>query len=84
MSAPGLQGVVGPADGRMNNEQKRIAVYNALRDFQNGQIPFYEYDYSTGFVLSHGQVIWQGPNLDEIFSEEAVRQMLANLNNPNG
>lgn len=84
MLAPGLKGVVGPADGTMTNEQKMIAARNALTDFQSGQIPFYEYDYSTGRVLSHNEEIWQGPNLDEIFSAEAVERMVANLNNPNG
>lgn len=82
-SAPGLRGVVGPENYLMTDVQKVIAVRNALSDFQNGQIPFYEYDYSTGHVLSHGDVIWNGPDLDEIFSEDAVNQMIVNFSHPN-
>ncbi len=81
-TAPGLRGVVGPEDYEMTNEQKSIAVRNALSDFRNGQIPFYEYDFSTGYVLSHGSIIWHGPKLDDIFSGEAVARMIENFQHP--
>ncbi len=43
-------------------------------DFEAGVIPFYEYDFNTGFVTHNGVKIYNGQTLDE-----AMTKMLANF-----
>jgi hypothetical protein len=59
---PGLQGETGTAHGgnkfQPNEEARQIKA-----DYDQGRIPFYNYDYTTGHVIHNGKVIWHGQNI---------------------
>ncbi len=60
----GLEGESGTAGGggHFDLAAEKLQI---KADFDQGKIPFYNYDYSTGNVTHNGQVIWQGQNLDD-------------------
>ncbi|RGY96559.1 hypothetical protein [Clostridium sp. AM58-1XD] len=78
-TAPGLQGIVGPAGQTMTASERKTACEEAVKCFKAGQIPFYEYHYSTGEVKTNGQTIWNGPTLDELFSDENAQDLADRL-----
>ncbi|MFO7679168.1 MAG: DUF4157 domain-containing protein [Chloroflexota bacterium] len=61
---PGLEGEAGIArNGRFFNQvTERQEIKN---DFDQGQIPFYNYKYDNGHVVHNGQVVWHGQPLAE-------------------
>jgi len=58
----GLQGELGENRGEWNIE--RVASEIEF-DYKKGQVPYFQYQPSTGEVFYHGYVIWQGQNLKE-------------------
>lgn len=61
---PGLEGETGIASsGRSFNSDTEIGQIKG--DYDQGKIPFYTYDYNTGYVKHNGQTIWHGKPLSE-------------------
>ncbi|MFK7764593.1 MAG: hypothetical protein AB8B62_15135 [Roseobacter sp.] len=62
---PGLEGETGTAAGgaafQSNREAQQIKA-----DYDKGQIPFYNYDFDTGYVTHNGQVVWNGEPLSDV------------------
>jgi hypothetical protein len=59
---PGLVGESGvAATGRHYNPAVEAAQIKA--DLDQGKIPFYNYDYTSGHVTHNGQVVWHGQTL---------------------
>ena len=42
-------------------------------DLDAGQLPFYEYEYGTGFVTHNGQKVFHGMTLDQAMTTLAAR-----------
>lgn len=66
--SPGLVGECGTSSqGEMYNETEEAKQLKI--DFDRGQIPFYSYDYNTGYVYHNGQVIWHGRSIDDAIAD---------------
>ncbi|MBC7813500.1 MAG: DUF4135 domain-containing protein [Burkholderiales bacterium] len=58
----GLAGEAGIAAGG-HNYQPVVAAAQTKADLDQGKIPFFTYDYTTGQVSQNGQAIWDGQTL---------------------
>ena len=58
----GLQGESGIASTGENYD-RAAAKLQIKADLDQGKIPFFNYDYTTGHVTQNGQVIWDGQSL---------------------
>jgi len=61
----GLNGEVGVSGGTDGDFAKAVEAAQIFADFKHGQIPFYEYEYGSGYVKHNGQVIWKGQTIEE-------------------
>jgi hypothetical protein len=64
-NAPGLQGEVGVRNGTNGNFLPGVEAAQLFADFKVGQIPFYNYEYGTGYVKHNGQTVWHGQPIGE-------------------
>ncbi len=65
---PGLKGECGEHSlGGSYNEKEETKQIR--EDFKKGQIPFYSYDFETGWVYHNGKKIWRGRSIDDAITD---------------
>lgn len=66
-SGPGLSGEAGtsPTNPMFDSAEAKTQT---MADLNQGKIPFFTYDYTSGHVLQNGRVIWHGQSLADAVS----------------
>lgn len=69
---PGLEGETGIANaGRFFNQAAEAAEIKS--DYDEGKIPFFNYEYDTGHVKHNGVLVWHGAPLAEVLEKLLTR-----------